>query len=189
MIFLLLYFGIIIGLRSAILYKKVKINAIRGFGEKSKTKKAERIIQAALILMMIIALNYIFIPSNYRYFLPLDALDIGWIKTSGFIISVLGLAFTFVAQLQMKNSWRLGIDEKTALVTTKLFSISRNPIYLGLGIGFVGFFFIAPNIGSLLFLILMFYGVTLKIIDEEQFLSQEFGDAFKQYKSKVNRWI
>lgn len=190
-IYLMSYFGLIIGVRSIILFKQTRINASKGFGKQSKTKRAERIIQAALFLMIIIGLNYTFFEPNYKYFFPIKFLELGWLKTIGFTIGICGILITFIAQLQMKNSWRLGIDEqeKLELITSGLFSITRNPIYLSLGISFIGFFLIAPNIGSIIFLILMFYGIAQKVNDEQEFLAGKFGEEYEKYRSNVNKWI
>ena len=190
-IFFAVYFGVIIGIRTFLLYRNTKVDAIKNFGKAPRVKNAERIIQAALLLLIMIGVNYIFISANYQYLLPIHALEIGWLQTTGFTLSMLGLVLTFIGQLQMKDSWRLGIDteKEVQLVTTGLFSRSRNPIYLGLGIGFIGFFFIAPNLVSIIFIALMFYGVSMKIKDEEAFLLDKFGNQYKLYQSKVNRWL
>lgn len=192
LIFLILYFGVIIGIRSIMLFSNTtKINATENFGKVGHAKRAERIIQISLLLMLIIGLNYIFIQTNYKYLYPIKFLNLGWLNTIGFVIGILGLIFTFIAQIQMKNSWRLGIDEngQIELITSGLFSISRNPVYLGLGISFIGFFLITPNIGSLIFLILMYYGINQKINDEQKYLLKKFGVKYTDYKAKVRKWV
>ena len=190
-LFLLFYFGVIIGVRTWMLFNETKINAVKGFGTKKKIRIAERLIQLGLMLLLIIGLNFIFIKSSYRFFRPIAFLEIGWLRYSGFILGMVGLLLTFLAQLQMKNSWRLGLDDTVSinLVQDGFFRYSRNPIYLGLGIGFFGFFLIAPNIGSLVFLILMTIAVNLKIKDEEQFLMHHIPEKYETYKKKVRRWI
>lgn len=187
--FLILYFGIIIGLRSFLLYRQTKINAVKKFGLKSKHDKAERLIQVGLFLLLIIGLNFCFLNSNYKYFIPLKALEIYWLNLTGFCLSILGLIITFIAQIQMKNSWKLGIDheKQVKLVTSGIYSLSRNPVYIGLGISFCGFFLIAPNLGSLLFLIIMTFAIVSKVKDEEAFLSQNVPIQFKDYCRKVKR--
>lgn len=112
-------------------------------------------------------------------------------QTTGFVLSILGLLIGFVAQLQMKNSWRLGIEKNAEmdLVTTGLFKLSRNPIYLCLTISLLGFFLIAPNILSLICCGLMLFGINDKIKDEEEFLIDKFGNEFLQYQNKVRRWL
>jgi len=47
----------------------------------------------------------------------------------------------------MRQYWKIGIDEKnkTELITKGLFSISRNPIFLGMILSTVGIFLIIPS--------------------------------------------
>ncbi len=191
LLFLLLYFGVIIGLRSYILYSQTKVNPIKNFGAKSKQVKAERLIQIGLFLLLVIGINFCFISSNYKYFLPFKVLEIYWLNLLGFAISIFGLIITFTAQIQMKNSWRLGLDneKEVNLITDGMYSFTRNPIYIGLGISFFGFFLIAPNLGSLLFLFIMSYAIVEKVKDEEAFLLLKVPNEFRAYKQKVKRWI
>ncbi len=191
LIFLFLYFGIIIGLRSYFLLRKTNVNAIDKFGSKSKHSQAENLIRIALFLLLVIGLNFCFMGTNYKYFLPIHFLEISWLNFTGFIISIVGLTLTFIAQLQMGNSWRLGIDDekKESLISHGLFSISRNPIYIGLGISFIGFFLIAPNLGSVVFLILMTIAIRKKVRDEENFLTEFLPEVYKAYCAKVRRWL
>lgn len=192
LIFLLTYFGVIIGVRSVILFRKTQVIAVRNFGKKLKASRAERLTKLALFLMIVVGVNFIFIPFNYtRYCLPIKFMEQGWLQTFGFIFGMLGLVFTFMAQLQMKDSWRLGVgdQENIELVTSGFFAVSRNPIYVGLGISFLGFFLMAPNVVSILFLLLIFLGVSEKVKNEEAFLLDKFGREYEAYRAKVGRWI
>ena len=191
LIFIGSYFGITLGMRSIILYRNTKINTGKVFNKETGKTKSGKLIKVALLLMIIIAVNFIWISSNYKYLLPINSLEIGLIQTIGFILSMIGLILGFIAQLQMKNSWRLGVDKNAEieLVTNGLFSISRNPIYFCLAISFVGFFLIAPNSLSIICIFLMLYGINEKIKDEENFLKEKFGKEFSEYKIKVRKWI
>ena len=55
----------------------------------------------------------------------------------------LSLLWISVAQYQMSNSWRIGIDEnnKTELITKGLFSYKPEPDFLGMIISVAGIFF------------------------------------------------
>jgi len=191
LIFLFLYLGVLIGVRSYILFRQTKVNTIRKFGTKSKNVKAERLIYLGVFLMIVIGLNFCFIPENYQYFFPIKSLEINSLNIFGFIISVLGLAVGYVAQGQMKDSWRLGVDDEKEilLITTGMFKYSRNPIYVCLGIAYVGFFLIAPNWGSVLFLVLMTVAISKKVKDEEVFLRQNSPVEYLAYCQKVRRWL
>ena len=91
----------------------------------------------------------------------------------------------------MANSWRIGIDEndKTKLVTNGLFSISRNPIFLGIMIANIGLFVIIPNAFTLLIVSLSTVSINTQIRLEEAFLVSSHGKAYTNYYKKVNRWL
>ena len=91
----------------------------------------------------------------------------------------------------MASSWRIGIDEKnkTKLVTKGVFSISRNPIFLGIMIANIGLFLVIPNAFTLLIISLSTLSVNTQIRLEEEFLKREFGNEYTEYAEKVRRWI
>ena len=91
----------------------------------------------------------------------------------------------------MANSWRIGIDEnnKTKLVTKGVFSISRNPIFLGIMITNIGLFLVIPNAFTLLIISLSTLSINTQIRLEEEFLKREFGNEYIEYAEKVRRWI
>jgi protein-S-isoprenylcysteine O-methyltransferase Ste14 len=62
---------------------------------------------------------------------PLGFLHTPWIQITGAVIAVLGIATTVYAQLDMGDSWRIGVDksETTTLVRTGVFGWVRNPIF------------------------------------------------------------
>lgn len=76
------------------------------------------------------------------------------------------------------------------LVTTGLFKISRNPIYLGFTIMLVGIWVLLgtllPIIGCLVFIVIadLWY-----IPYEERTMEQIFGNEYLAYKTKVRRWL
>ena len=110
---------------------------------------------------------------------------IGW----GFLI--LSIIVVWISQTQMANSWRIGIDEKnkTELVTSGMFSISRNPIFLGIMIANIGLFLVIPNAFTLVIILLSTTSINTQIRLEEAFLKREFGNEYKEYAKKVRRWI
>lgn len=100
-------------------------------------------------------------------------------------------ALIWFAQSQMTTSWRIGIDKKNKakLVTHGLFSLSRNPIFLGVLMGNLGLFFVIPNAFTLVILSLSIVSVNTQIRLEEAFLLEKFGDSYISYKQKVKRWL
>src|ERR1700754_3093485 len=62
---------------------------------------------------------------------PVGVLHAPWIQIAGIAIAVVGVAATVYAQLDMGDSWRIGVDpsETTTLVRTGVFGWARNPIF------------------------------------------------------------
>ena len=79
----------------------------------------------------------------------------------------------------------------TNLVSKGVFKFTRNPMYLGLFIIFISFSF---NFSSLFGLVIygplfIFYITIFQIIPEEEAMMELFGESYKEYCSKVRRWI
>ena len=127
----------------------------------------------------------------YKYLLPFWYLENEVIAKLGWGFLILSLILVWVAQSQMANSWRIGIDEKnkTKLVTGGLFSVSRNPIFLGIMIANIGLFLVIPNAFTLLIISLSTISINTQIRLEEAFLKQEFKNQYLEYSKKVRRWI
>jgi len=77
-----------------------------------------------------------------------------------------------------------------ALVTTGIHGWSRNPIYLGLFLIYGGIGIAARSPSTLILMlplaITMRYGVVAR---EEAYLERRFGDAYRDYKARVRRWL
>ena len=127
----------------------------------------------------------------YQYLLPFWYIENDTLSKVGWGFLILSLVIVWIAQSQMANSWRIGIDEKnkTKLVTKGLFSISRNPIFLGIMIANIGLFFVIPNAFTLLIISLSTISINTQIRLEEEFLEQEFGNEYLVCTKKVRRWL
>ena len=70
------------------------------------------------------------------------------------------------------------------------YKLTRNPMYLGFTVLYLGITFIANAFWPLLFLpeaIALTYLFAIR--REEAYLTREFGDSYREYCSKVRRWI
>ena len=78
----------------------------------------------------------------------------------------------------------------TALVTTGPYRFTRNPMYLGFTLMYLGVAVWANTLWPFLFLPLvlgaMHYGV---IIREEAYMASTFGAAYEEYRNRVRRWL
>lgn len=109
----------------------------------------------------------------------------------GWALLVISLFFLLVAQAQMGNSWRIGIDEKhrTELVSTGLFSLSRNPIFLSMRINLLGLFLVLPNAVTLALVAVGEVLMQMQVRLEEAHLQSIHGAKYMEYSSTVRRWL
>lgn len=118
----------------------------------------------------------------------LHLIELQWVGSS---ILVFSLIWTIIAQYQMSNSWRIGIDyeEKTTLVDKGIFKLSRNPVFLGVLLIYLGIFLIAPNVLSFTLFALCYFILQIQSRLEEEYLENTHGKIYLDYKKKVRRWI
>ena len=70
------------------------------------------------------------------------------------------------------------------------FAFSRNPMYLGMLLGLVGFAIYFGTAESFIFPVILFCVINWYHIPfEEEKMAEAFGDEFADYKAKVRRWI
>lgn len=78
----------------------------------------------------------------------------------------------------------------TALVTDGPFRFTRNPIYLGFTLVYVGVSIAVNAAWPLLFLPVVIAVMSVGVIArEEAYLARVFGDAYRDYCARVRRWI
>ena len=163
-IFLLIFFFLVFFLRSFLTWRKTGINPLTFSKGDDAHGYIGKVYGFISVLELIVVSIYAFAPSLHKYLLPF------W---------------------HMRESWRIGIDEinKSELVTSGLFSYSRNPIFLGIMIANFGLFLIIPNAFTLLIVSLSKVSINTQIRLEEAFLEKSHGTAYINYRKKVRRWI
>ncbi len=189
--FVILIFLIVFVIRSVLLWKRTGINPWALKDSNDAKGFIATIFKIVAVVAFVSVILYVFGGTWYEYLLPIWYLENRFLQISGWIIMHLALIWIFIAQLQMKNSWRIGIDEKnkTELITSGLFQFSRNPIFLGVILSNLGLFLIIPNVGTLLVLVLSYFSIQIQIRLEEAFLLKQFGDNYTNYCTRVRRWF
>jgi len=190
-LYLLFYCTLLIGFRSYLLYKRTGINPLKSRKKSGLEGFIENIFKICFVLIWVVVINFVFIEYNYKLLIPIPYLETAIIGNLGILLSMLGLTFGFISQLQMGDSWRLGLNESetTQLVNHGMYNYSRNPIYLGYLISNIGFFMMMPNAISLCFLALSYVAIEVKIRLEEIHLLQKNGIEYQSYLNTVRRWI
>ena len=76
------------------------------------------------------------------------------------------------------------------LVTTGLYARSRNPMYVGLTLAYVGLALLTDRGWPLVFLLLVLVALHgLVIRREERYLSAAFPGEYAAYRQRVRRWL
>jgi len=84
----------------------------------------------------------------------------------------------------------LAPERAETLVTTGLYRVSRNPMYLAMAAILTGGAFLMGNLSAFLAPILFVWLMTeFQIKPEERALQARFGEAFDAYRIRTRRWI
>jgi protein-S-isoprenylcysteine O-methyltransferase Ste14 len=82
--------------------------------------------------------------------------------------------------------WR----SSTSLVTTGIYRVTRNPMYLGMAILYAGFAILFDSFTALLLLPVAILLIRTQVIArEERYLLGKFGADYDAYKQDVPRWF
>ena len=113
---------------------------------------------------------------------------ISWI---GAIFCLAGLIFFFLSLISFGKSFRVGIDEDCPdkLVTSSIFAISRNPIYVAFGFILLGQFLLYPNWILLVYLFAASWLINRQVLREEIFLKDHYGEQYSEYSRRVRRYL
>lgn len=109
----------------------------------------------------------------------------------GLILEVAGLIAVVVAQDSMGDSWRIGVDpnKTTALVTTGVFRLARNPIFAALVCAQIGVLFVAPNVVSLVAVAALVAAIQIQVrVAEEPYLLNVH-PQYRDYATHVGRFL
>ena len=123
---------------------------------------------------------------------PLGVLHALWIQTAGAAIAVFGIAATVYAQLDMGDSWRIGVDpsETTTLVRSGVFGWVRNPIFTAMMTFGLGIALLTPNLVAIAGFVLLIVTIELQVrFVEEPYLLAKHGDAYRDYLAGVGRFV
>ncbi|WP_416904446.1 methyltransferase family protein [Micromonospora echinospora] len=123
---------------------------------------------------------------------PAGVLDHPAIRAAGLLLAVAGVLASLVSQLHMGTSWRVGVDpgERTALVTTGVFAMARNPIFTAMTATSLGITLMAPNAIALAATAVLVASIQLQVrAVEEPYLRQAHGATYSAYATRVGRFL
>ena len=177
--------------RSFVVWKRTGVNPLVFRGSDNAHDYIGRVFKLLFALIVVVVLAYSFSPEVYQYSVPVGWLERDWLKWAGVALLLMSLGWTVVAQAQMGESWRIGIDEehRTPLVREGVFGVSRNPIFLGMMFTLLGLFLVIPNALTLLTLVVGVVLIQIQVRLEEEFLTGSHGEEYAGYRHRVRRWL
>ncbi len=190
-IYLILFFGLAMFWRSYIAWKRTGINPYALGNGDTVHDYVGKLFRVTLVATAMIVLTFSFFESLYNFLLPISWLNSTWLTGMGLALLAGAFVWVLIAQIQMGDSWRIGIDEKTssALVQHGLFSISRNPIFLGMITMLVGLSLTVPTAATLVVTVLGIVLIHIQVRLEESFLLDKYGETYRDYQKRVRRWV
>lgn len=147
-----------------------------------------KIPPAVITLIITIAMWWIdqYLVLDWALFEPIWSVSFMFVGIGG-LFGVLGLIEFYKSSTSIDPH---DPHKASSLVTNGVYSISRNPMYVGLLLILVGYGFYLGNV--LVFAMLpLFIGYMnrYQIIPEENIMEENFGEEYQKYKSEVRRWL
>lgn len=119
-----------------------------------------------------------FLPNPYALILGI-VLVCGWVVLAGASIPVM-----------IRGGGTLNTSApSTALVTSGIYKITRNPMYLSLLVLYTGVACLTHMTWAVILLPVVVVFSQVLIIREERYLDRAFGASYADYKARVRRWI
>jgi|GEM_PF-126468 len=190
--FLAVYFlmvGIYYTSRSLGLYERSRFSYIN-YGQPGSSTWWHRhlfnIFRAAILIVC--AIGVVFDVQAYLGMFP--ALVNPFLNLTGVFFLLVSLGLISFFHSFMGEEWRSGIDDrKGKLITFGPYARTRNPMFMAIILGQLGFFLTLPCVFTLVCLIVGASVIIRQARQEEIALEKLYGDAYRSYRDRVPRWI
>ncbi len=187
-IFLLFFLG-----RTIHLYSKGRKVFVIGRGKSILTNTMEILFSAGLLFWMILLVinAFHFSPGILPASITIHRIHELYLQIPGLLLISMGMFIFVLGMLSFEKSWRIGIDTNTSdkLITTGIFSYTRNPIFLFIIFYFIGTSLIYPTPVFISYALLAIFGIHRHIKKEERFLKKHYGQQYIDYTQKVKRYF
>ena len=172
-----------------IYFVKMLAQKRRGIRTLQIRQRKEKSIQTVELLMSIATLGVVITQLVSILFgwscLPTNA------RFTGFCTGMLGDLIFLLSVLCMKDSWRAGIPDQdhTELITSGIYRFSRNPAFLGFDLMYIGMMLMYCNLLIVPLTVFAIVMLHLQILQEERYLDETFGEAYREYKRHTFRYL
>lgn len=153
-----------------------------------RTRDAPAEILAPAPILAVGALVIGFLP---QLVVPVGGFPTPWNYLGGSLLVVLGVGLVLSGVLTMRRIDKSPSheDEPTTLLTEGPFRYTRNPLYLGITLVYLGVTGLLNSLWPLVPLVALVWYFNRMAKREEAYLRGEFGDEFRNYADDVRRWV
>ena len=146
------------------------------------------LIYAGALILGLVAKRFF----EKRTSLPAAFLPRGLSRAFGWPLVIGGLAIGMLGFREMRRAGT-EVDPReptTAIVTEGPYRFTRNPLYVGMTLIYVGIAARANALPAALLLLPVLHIMRRGVIErEEAYLERKFGDEYLRYKDRVRRWV
>ena len=105
---------------------------------------------------------------------------------------LIGVALNLIADRDFKRSQTTvkPYEESATLLTEGVYRYSRHPMYLGFVLILLGISLLLGSISP--YVVVLFFAILMEVVfirAEEEMINETFQEEWRQYKSKVRKWI
>jgi protein-S-isoprenylcysteine O-methyltransferase Ste14 len=114
------------------------------------------------------------------------------ITTTGWVAAIAGFVFSAwgIATFQRAGTTMFPFEPAHRLVQHGPYRFTRNPMYVGGVITYVGFAMVMNAIWPIVLLPVVIWTTFLFVIrHEERYLTDTFGEEYESYRRRVRRWL
>ncbi len=153
----------------------------------------ERAASLSFFLLILSAVFYVFDFTPFFLFHEFSLPYKYEIRIAGVFLAGIALVLISTALLQMRDSWRMGIEDRsdmeTELVSRGLFRFFRHPVYQFAIVLGVSIFFTDPHPVSLLSVTVYYVVLSVQARMEEEFLLRKWGERYRDFMSSRSTWF
>ena len=123
---------------------------------------------------------------------PLRAFDDAWADPACLVAMIAGatLVASALGLFRRAGTDPLPMRPTTALVLSGPYRFTRNPMYLGMALIYLGFALLFDLTWALLLLPLVLLVIRTQVnAREERYLEAKFGEEYRAYRRRVRRWL
>lgn len=136
---------------------------------------------------LLVGVGLVFFPRLHLSILAIPFHNSYRLALCGFVLVVLGLAFSAWARDVLGRNWsgRVIIQSRHELVTSGPYAYVRHPLYTGIIAGMAGTTLIVSDVGALVGFFFALAFALLKAAREERLLEAEFGSVYAGYRERT----